>query len=77
MSIRFTVATAAALTALIASPASAQLADKRSFMHPLGFWSNDYYVAQREVYPRFIYASPDPYADWSSEGGWLLHERNW
>jgi hypothetical protein len=69
----------AATAALIAtiSVANAQLADKRSFMHPLGFWSNNYYVAQREVYPRLIYAQPDPYVDWSSEGGWVLHERNW
>lgn len=59
------------------SGAHAQLADQRSFLHPLGFWSNDYYVAQREVYPRFRYAVPNPAMDWPGHGGWVLHERNW
>ena len=68
-------AAVASLTML--NSANAQLADKRSFMHPLGFWSNNYYVAQREIYPRFIYAPRDPAVEWYSSGGWLLHERNW
>jgi hypothetical protein len=80
MRIRFTIVSAVALTALFALPAGAQLADKRSFMHPLGFWSNNYYVAQKRIYPRALFI-PARYADarilWSSEGGGLLHERNW
>jgi hypothetical protein len=80
MKIHFTLAITAALTATLASPVSAQLADKRSFMHPLGVWSNNYYVAQKRVYPRALVV-PAYYADaevlWSSEGGGLLHEINW
>jgi len=71
------VAASLILAAGFAQPASAQLADQRSFLHPLGFWSNNYFVAQREVYPRFRYAAPDPAMEWSSHGGWVLHERNW
>jgi hypothetical protein len=58
------------------SSASAQLADKRSFLHPLGVWSNEGYVAQKQVYPRFHYAT-DAYFASPSDGGWVLHERNW
>lgn len=66
---------AAASLAVTASPASAQLADQRSFMD--GFWSNNYYVAQREVYLRFTYAPRDPGMESAGYGGWVLHERNW
>jgi hypothetical protein len=80
MKIHFTLAITAALTATLASPVSAQLADKRSFMHPLGFWSNNYYVAQRRIYPPALavaiyYADPELLG--TSAGGGLLHERNW
>lgn len=62
-------------SALFASAANAQLADKRSFFW--GFWSNDYYVAQKEIYPRFHYAPRDVLTADPSSGGWILHERNW
>jgi hypothetical protein len=68
------VVTAASL-AFTALPAGAQLADQRSFMH--GFWSNNYFVAQRQVYPRFTYAPRDPAMESAGYGGWVLHEQNW
>jgi hypothetical protein len=67
----------AASIVMFGSAASAQIADKRSFLHPLGFWSNDGFVAQRRVYPRFHYASPRPDMEWPGHGGWVLYERNW
>lgn len=76
----------ALLCVTMASAANAQIADRRSFLHPLGFWSNDYYVAQREVYPQIrqpetrtvefgFFAAPGPY-DYS-QGGGVQHEWNW
>lgn len=62
-------------TVLFASSADAQLADKGSFFH--GFWSNNCYVAQREVYPRVRYSPEHYYPDDPRRGGWVLHERNW
>ena len=44
---------AAASAVLFSAPAHAQNADTRSFMHPLGFWSNEGFVAQPKVYPKF------------------------
>lgn len=83
MRIFFGIATAASITVVLASPTSAQLADKRSFLHPLGVWSNHYFVAQKQVYPRRArigFHAPHP-ADaeliWTSDGGGLLYERNW
>jgi hypothetical protein len=78
MKIHFAIAATA--LAILASPADAQIADKRSFMHPLGFWSNNYYVAQRRIYPPALavaiyYADPELLG--TSAGGGLLHERNW
>ena len=73
---------AAVMLIAFASAADAQIADKRTFFH--GFWSNDVYVAQRQVYPPLWktghpvpvrYVSPD--LDWNSDGGGVLHERNW
>jgi hypothetical protein len=65
---------------VFASAANAQMADKRSFFHPLGFWGNDGFVAQREVYPRgastVLVIEPSPYTDPCCGGG-LMHERNW
>lgn len=75
MKIYSTIAATGMLAIMLASPAGAQLADKRSFMHPLGFWSNECFVAQKRVYPRIIAARHYP-ADPAS-GGWVLHERNW
>lgn len=67
---------ALAFAAVPAPPASAAFADQRSFFHPLGFWGNDYFVAQRQIYPRFFYAPRDPAMESSGDGGWILHERN-
>lgn len=73
---------AAALLIALTSAASAQLADKRTFFY--GFWSNDVYVAQRQVYPpvwKTGYPVPVRYVfpdlGWYSDGGGVLHERNW
>lgn len=65
------------LALTFASPSGAQTADTRSFMHPFGFWSSCGYVRQRQVYPDFRYAPRAAQADLVSEGGWVLHERNW
>jgi hypothetical protein len=76
------IAAAAALLLMLGSAASAQLADKRSFFH--GFWSNEGFVAQRQVYPPIWKTGHFPArdilhrdVDWNGEGGGLLHERNW
>jgi hypothetical protein len=45
--------TGLAAAALLGTPAHAQNADVRSFMHPLGFWSNEVYVKQPKIYPNF------------------------
>jgi|GEM_PF-2793013 len=83
MKTSLTVAAAATLV-ILTSAANAQLADKRSFFHPLGVWSNEGFVAQRQVYPprwkfertaQAYYADPD--LQWNSNGGGVLHERNW
>jgi hypothetical protein len=75
MKISFILGAAVICGMTFMSSASAQFADKRSFLHPLGVWSNEGYVAQHQVYPRFRYAT-DPYFASPSDGGWLLHERN-
>lgn len=80
MKITLSVAGAALAFAFTASPASAQFADQRSFMHPLGVWSNDRVVAQRNAYPRraiatFWYAEPE--WRWPAAWGWVMHERDW
>lgn len=73
---------AAALLLTLTTTAGAQIADQRTFFH--GFWSNNVYVAHRQVYPpvwktghpiptRYVF----PDLDWNSEGGGVLHERNW
>ncbi len=71
------LALAAAWLGLASFSASAQIADKRSFMHPLGVWSNKCFVAQKRVYPRFHYSARYPEIEYGGEGGWVLHERNW
>lgn len=74
---------AAAVFVTLVSPAGAQSADKRSFFHPLGVWSNHCFVAQKRVYPRranFRHAhvhAADADLIHTSEGGWLLYERDW
>jgi len=80
------IAAGAVTFVTLASTANAQIADRRSFLHPLGFWSNDCYVAQREVYPQIrqpgiktanfgFFTAPD--AMEPSQGGGVQHERNW
>lgn len=77
---RIFVLTIATSMAMLAS-ANAQIADRRSFLHPLGFWSNDGFVAQKKVYPRtkgtvsvwyFFDFQQGPIP-----GGYVLHENNW
>lgn len=50
------VLAAAAVVGLVNTPAHAQSADTRSFMHPLGVWSNEGFVAQRKVYHDYTQA---------------------
>jgi hypothetical protein len=75
------VATAAFI--LFAQTANAKLADKRSFFHPLGFWSNEGFVKQKKVYhPSWKFDAipvryPDPGYEWGGRGGGLMHERGW
>ena len=68
-----------ALAICFSTSADAKFADKRSFMHPLGFWSNEGYVKQREVYPRRYrnWVELAPYDADPCCGGGILHERNW
>lgn len=86
MKISRIIAAGALFCVTMGSAANAQIADRRSFLHPLGFWSNDYYVAQREVYPQIwqpetknaefrFFTAPGPF-DYS-QGGGVQHERNW
>ena len=80
MRITLTVAAAATSLVILGTPASAQNADARSFLHPLGFWSNDRFVAQPRVYPlrlRVPHYDSDPELSSPGNGGYVLHERNW
>lgn len=80
MKLSLIVAAATASLLILTSAANAQNADKRSFFHPLGFWSNEGFVAQPQIYPRRLrvpHYDSDPEMSSPHNGGYVLHERNW